>query len=94
MSRRFNGADSRVWFCKSATGDLQHLSAGERRIHRGDLTARTSRNWLFAAFSAGGGEDSPRRFNGADWPPPVLQKRDQKLAAFFGGRRREFPAET
>ena len=29
-----------------------------------------------------------RRLNGADWPPPVLQKRDRRLALFFFQRTR------
>ena len=27
LLRRFNGVDSRVWFCRNATFDLRHLSA-------------------------------------------------------------------
>ena len=34
-----------------------------------------------------------QRFNGTDWPRPVLQKRDRRLAPFFSGREEGFVAE-
>ena len=98
LSQRFNSVDSRVWFYRTATGDLRHFSAGERK----DLSRRfNGADWLppvlqkrdrRLAASFCGRTDLSRRLNGADWPRPVLQERDRRLAASFSRREGGFTA--
>ena len=98
MSRRFNGVDSRVLFCKSVTGDLRHFSADER-----DDLSRRLPAWTAADGFARARPETCGIFRRADGFVAEIQRSGLAASGFtrarpatcaiFGGREGGFTAE-